>query len=110
MGLGAQAEVVTWPADSCRHRSFCITSRGKRGNPPCGPAHGWVGSRAARLGVRVSPPPAIPSRAPALDKVVWPAVEVEKVRKKRVMRLTSGARASKKEKKEEGAARAGLRS
>jgi hypothetical protein len=54
-GLGAQAEVTTWPAISGRLRPFFVTGRGKRGNPPCGPAPGWVGSGAARLGVRASP-------------------------------------------------------
>jgi hypothetical protein len=109
-GLGTQAEVATWLAGSVRHRPFCITSRGKRGNPPCGPAPGWVGSGVTRLGMRASPPPVVPSCAPALVKAARPAAEVEKVRKKRVMQLTSGARASAKEKKEEGVARAGLRS
>jgi hypothetical protein len=101
-GLGAQAEVATWPAGSGCHRSFCVTGRGKRGNPPCGPAPRWVGSGVARLGVRASPPPAVPSHVPALVKATRLAADVEKVRKKRVMWLTYGARASAKEKKEEG--------
>jgi hypothetical protein len=61
-----------------------------------------VGSGVAQLGVRSSPPPVVPSHALTLVKAARQAAEVEKVRKKRVMWLTSGARASAKEKKEEG--------
>jgi hypothetical protein len=52
-GLGAQAEVATWLAGSGRHRPFCVTGRGKRGNSPSRNLPDWV-TGARELGVRAS--------------------------------------------------------